>query len=86
VPSLVLSGELDLRTPTERARALAQALNARLVTERGAGHSVLGQTGGGCATAAVEAFLTGRGPQDCRLGDPTISIAPAKRLVHHGSP
>jgi pimeloyl-ACP methyl ester carboxylesterase len=76
VPALVLSGELDLRTPTESARALAQALNARLVTERGAGHSVLGQTGGGCATQAVESFLAGRGAQACRPGGPTISIGP----------
>jgi pimeloyl-ACP methyl ester carboxylesterase len=86
VPSLVLSGELDLRTPTERARALAQALHARLVIERGAGHSVLGQAAGGCATGAVEDFLAGRRPHTCRAGDPSISIAPATRLVHHGSP
>jgi pimeloyl-ACP methyl ester carboxylesterase len=59
LPALVLSGELDLRTPLESARALAAALPARLVVERGVGHSVLGADPAGCAGPATAAFLAG---------------------------
>jgi pimeloyl-ACP methyl ester carboxylesterase len=60
VPTLVLSGNLDLRTPLENARRLATALRGKLVVEQGVGHSVLGSQNGGCAAAAVDAFLARR--------------------------
>ena len=43
IPTLVLAGEVDLRTPLEGARRLARALHGRLVVEKGIGHGVLGE-------------------------------------------
>lgn len=65
VPTLILSGDLDLRTPLENARKLATALHAKLVVERNAGHGVLGQDPNGCATPAVQAFLARRPIPGC---------------------
>jgi pimeloyl-ACP methyl ester carboxylesterase len=73
VPTLVLSGNLDLRTPLENARRLATALGARIVVEQGVGHGVLGRDLNGCATPAVEAFLGRRPIPQCRR-DAGISI------------
>ncbi|MBJ7332821.1 MAG: alpha/beta fold hydrolase [Solirubrobacteraceae bacterium] len=65
VPILVLSGQLDLRTPLEAARRLAARLgNATVVTAPGVGHSVYGADLDGCATRAVAVFLRGQRP-DC---------------------
>lgn len=78
IPALVLSGELDLRTPLEKARALAQSLpGARLVIERGVGHSVLGAHAGGCASGAVAAFPEGRASPPCPRGGATVTITPS---------
>jgi pimeloyl-ACP methyl ester carboxylesterase len=74
VPRLVLSGDLDLRTPLENARILARALHGRLVVEHGAGHAVLGQLSDGCASPAVEAFLAHRPPPVCRPRNAAIAI------------
>ena len=61
IPALMLSGELDLRTPLESARRLAASLpGARVLMERGVGHSVLGADADGCAGPAARAFLLGR--------------------------
>jgi pimeloyl-ACP methyl ester carboxylesterase len=72
IPTLVLSGDLDLRTPLENARALAKTLNGRIVTERGVGHQVLGLEPNGCATPAVEAFLAARPIPAC---DHSVAIS-----------
>lgn len=92
VATLVLSGELDLRTPNTEARRLAIALRGRLVTERGVGHSVLGATFNGCATPAVTAFLARRSVPRCTRGGPAIGIGrraaaarPPRQLGHAGS-
>lgn len=66
IPTLVLSGELDLRTPLEGARRLARALHGHLVVERGVGHGVLGENPYGCASPAVAAFLADRPLPLCR--------------------
>jgi len=84
VPALVVSGELDLRTPLENARRLAEALDARLVVERGIGHGVLQLDMNGCGSSAAQSFLAGRPLPACRR-DARISVtgraAPARALL-----
>ena len=66
VPTLILSGELDLRTPLENARRLAPELGgARVLVEPGVGHDVLGARPGGCVDRAVAAFLARRAAPGC---------------------
>jgi pimeloyl-ACP methyl ester carboxylesterase len=61
LPTLILSGELDLRTPLERARQLASALpGAQLVVVGDTGHDVLGARPRGCVRRALTAFLAQR--------------------------
>lgn len=60
VPTLVLSGSADLRTPLEEARRAVSAIpDARVVPVAGSGHSVLGSDVGGCADDEVAAFAQG---------------------------
>jgi pimeloyl-ACP methyl ester carboxylesterase len=78
VPALVLAGELDLRTPLEKARELARALPAaRLLVERGVGHGVVGALPGGCADGALQAFLDRRPLPRCRRGDAALTLSAA---------
>jgi pimeloyl-ACP methyl ester carboxylesterase len=68
VPFLLLSGELDLRTPLEGARRLAAALpDAELVTEPGWGHDVLSSGPEGCSAPAAWRFLREQPLPTCRL-------------------
>jgi pimeloyl-ACP methyl ester carboxylesterase len=58
VPALLLSGEFDLRTPTEEAREVAALLpRATMLTVPRVGHSVLGSDISGCAARAVRRFF-----------------------------
>jgi pimeloyl-ACP methyl ester carboxylesterase len=58
VPLLVLSGGLDLRTPTANARRiLAQFPQGQLVVVPGVGHSVLGADLSNCAGRAVHDWI-----------------------------
>jgi pimeloyl-ACP methyl ester carboxylesterase len=60
VPTLILSGAQDLRTPTANARAVAARIpDAQLLVVPYTGHSVLGSDFSGCAEAAVGAFFAG---------------------------
>ena len=61
VPTLVLNGNADLRTPATDAAAVAARIpgGAQLVTVPNVGHSVLGQDPTGCAGAAISGFFTG---------------------------
>lgn len=77
VRTLILSGELDLRTPLESARRLADALNGRVVVEPGAGHFALYFGFDGCARPAVKAFLASRALPTCRRGGSNIAIGAA---------
>jgi pimeloyl-ACP methyl ester carboxylesterase len=71
LPVLLLSGELDLRTPLETARALAASLpGARVIVERGVGHSVLGADPAGCGGPAANAFLAGSELPRCGVEGP----------------
>jgi pimeloyl-ACP methyl ester carboxylesterase len=81
VPALVLSGNLDLRTPLENARQLAAALHGRVVVEQGVGHGVLGRDFNGCATPAVEAFLADRPLPRCERSAAIVIERGARRLV-----
>jgi pimeloyl-ACP methyl ester carboxylesterase len=57
VPTLVLEGMADLRTPVEQARTVVSAIaGARLYAASGTGHSVLGSDLSGCADAELAAF------------------------------
>ena len=74
VPALILSGNLDLRTPLENARRVADALHGRLVVERGAGHHALYYGYYGCTHPAVKAFLALRPQPSCRDGRPEVTL------------
>ena len=74
IPTLILSGELDLRTPLENARRLADALHGRVVVEPGAGHFALYFGYDGCTRPAVNAFLARRALPPCRRGGSSVAI------------
>jgi pimeloyl-ACP methyl ester carboxylesterase len=60
VPTLILSGAQDMRTPTAQARRVAaQIPDAQLLVVPYTGHSVLGSDLSGCAQAAVSLFFAG---------------------------
>jgi pimeloyl-ACP methyl ester carboxylesterase len=66
VPTLILSGGQDTRTPTSGARALATLIpDAQVLIVPYTGHSVLGSDFSGCAQAAVGAFFGGTPVQPC---------------------
>jgi pimeloyl-ACP methyl ester carboxylesterase len=66
VPTLLLSGEQDLRTPTANARSVAARIpGAQLLVVPFTGHSVLGSDFSGCAEQAVGAFFAGTPVQLC---------------------
>lgn len=61
VPTAILAGEDDVRTPLADARVLAtQIPGARLHRFPGVGHSVLGSDRSGCARRVVRRVLAGR--------------------------
>jgi pimeloyl-ACP methyl ester carboxylesterase len=66
VPTLILSGGQDTRTPTSGAKALAALIpDAQVLVVPYTGHSVLGSDFSGCAQAAVGAFFAGAPVQPC---------------------
>jgi hypothetical protein len=66
VPTLILSGAQDLRTPTSNARLLAAMIpDAQLLVVPYTGHSVVGSDFGDCASLAVSAFFAGTAVQPC---------------------
>ncbi len=67
VPTLILSGAQDLRTPTSGARAIAARIpDSQLLVVPYTGHSVLGSDFSGCARDAVAAFFEGAAVQPCK--------------------
>jgi pimeloyl-ACP methyl ester carboxylesterase len=82
VPTLILSGAQDLRTPTSGASAVAARIpGAQLVVVPYTGHSVLGTDFSGCAQAAVSAFFAGGTIQQCPTTKnpfPPTPITPTK--------
>jgi pimeloyl-ACP methyl ester carboxylesterase len=66
VPTLILSGAQDLRTPTENARRVAGLIpDAQLLQVPYAGHSVVGSDLTGCAKSALSTFFAGSVVQGC---------------------
>ncbi len=66
VPTLILSGAQDLRTPTAGAEAVAARIpGSQLVVVPYTGHSVLGTEFSGCAQSALKAFFSGAAVQQC---------------------
>ena len=66
VPALILSGDVDLRTPRSYAIALAARLpRAQLLTVPQTGHSVLGSDISDCASSAVTDFFAGNAVRAC---------------------
>jgi hypothetical protein len=80
VPTLILDGAADLRTPLSDARTVQKLIpGARLVAVPDTGHSVLGTDFGSCASGAVKAFFGGTPHPACprlRLITPA-PVAPA---------
>jgi pimeloyl-ACP methyl ester carboxylesterase len=82
VPTLVLEGQADLRTPLEDGQAVAaQIPGATVVAIPHTGHSVLGSDLSTCGMDAVAAFVIGGQPSPCaptrNLFFPT-PVAPTK--------
>jgi pimeloyl-ACP methyl ester carboxylesterase len=72
VPTLILSGAQDLRTPTSNARQVAALIpDAQLLVVPFTGHSVIGSDFSGCAAQAVAAFFAGG-----VAGNPILPCAP----------
>ena len=82
VPTLILSGAQDLRTPTSVARSVAALIpDAQLVVVPLTGHSVLGSDFSGCAAAAVSAFFAGGNVTPCTSAAnlfPPTPVTPTK--------
>ncbi len=87
VPTLMLSGGADLRTPTEDARATAARLplSAQIVTVPWVGHSVLSSeiSTDACAAKALAAFFADQAIPGCPTATAPISLArrPPMRLA-----
>ena len=77
VPTLVLDGSADLRTPVEQAQRVAAAIpGARVVAVPNTGHSVLGSDLSGCVDDEIAAFADSRTPACTPTATP---IAPTPR-------
>jgi pimeloyl-ACP methyl ester carboxylesterase len=81
VPTLILSGAQDLRTPSSGAEAVAARIpGSQLLVVPFTGHSVLGSDFSGCAQAAVRAFFSAAVPgaavQACRAGADPFAPTP----------
>ena len=72
VPTLVLTGAIDVRTPWEGTRAITGPAVTRLLVPA-TGHSVLGTERGVCASRALRAFARGEAVRSC----PPARLAPA---------
>lgn len=77
VPTLILSGTEDLRTPTSNARALAaQIPGAHLLVVPYTGHSVLSSDPTGCSERALQALFAGRPIRACPIAPPPSFLRP----------
>lgn len=90
VPTLILSGEQDLRTPTTNARTIAaQISDAQLLVVPFTGHSVLGADFSGCAEQAVATFFANAPVQPCTSTKDIFAptpLTPTKLAYVHSPP
>jgi pimeloyl-ACP methyl ester carboxylesterase len=89
VPTLILSGAQDLRTPTALAQQVAaQIPGAQLLVVPYTGHSVLGSDFSGCAGAAVTAFFSGQPVRACASATNVFAPTPVSptRLAYLTAP
>lgn len=77
VPTLILSGMQDLRTPTADAKLVAAEIpDAQLVTVPFTGHSVIGSDLSNCASSALAAFFGGTPVAQCAPANNEFSPTP----------
>ncbi len=77
VPTLILSGAQDLRTPTSFARQVAaQIPDAQVEVVPFTGHSVVGSDLTGCAARALQAFFTGAPVASCATATDKFAPTP----------
>jgi pimeloyl-ACP methyl ester carboxylesterase len=78
VPTLIISGAEDLRTPTSDAEEVASQIpDATLLVVPNTGHSVLGTEPTNCAENALSAFLAGKAITQCTDDAIPASLYPA---------
>lgn len=74
LPTLIIDGDADLRTPVTDARALALRIpGAQFLEVPFVGHSVIGADPTGCAKAGVAAFFAGQPVQPCTIAAPQFA-------------
>ncbi len=77
VPTLILSGAGDLRTPTSGAEQVAALIpGAQVEVVPFTGHSVIGSDLTGCAAKAVAAFFSGQAVAPCTSTKDVIAPTP----------
>jgi pimeloyl-ACP methyl ester carboxylesterase len=77
VPTLILSGADDLRTPTAGAREVAAEIpDAHLLVVPYTGHSVLTEEQGSCASEALQALFEAKPVNACPASPPPASLRP----------
>ncbi len=89
VPTLILSGDQDLRTPTSNALEIAARIpGATVLTVPFTGHSVVGSDLTGCAAKAVESFFAGTTVAQCPGARDVLAPTPVtpRRLAAIRSP
>jgi pimeloyl-ACP methyl ester carboxylesterase len=90
VPTLILQGGEDLRTPPEgSARVAAKLPGAKRLVVPGVGHAIVGADVSGCGARALVRFVDGRGvPSRCRrvrTGVPGVLYPPASFAALRGA-
>jgi pimeloyl-ACP methyl ester carboxylesterase len=84
VPTLILSGADDLRTPTANARQVAaQIPDSHLLVIPNTGHSVLGTEPTKCASNALQAMFAGKPIAQCADRTPPESYLPTPLPPQH---
>lgn len=77
VPTLIISGAEDLRTPTSGARSVAARIpDSHLLVVPNTGHSVLTTEPGSCAIDALHALFANHAIHDCKAGAPPAYLKP----------